>query len=96
MKEETKSFIEANICLMGADWTLDQQANEIAMFIIEDYEAAGIPGLIPELSIDGGPGVSQEKFDREVEGAFSWLTAEVKAYLTSHSTTLSTQTNVTG
>lgn len=62
----------------------DPQA--LAMAVIENYDKAGIPNLLPELAISkeelGLPGyVDQKEFDREVEGAYSFLIGEISRWL---------------
>ena len=76
MDKELREFFIASSRHLPENWDLETKASELGRYVIENG-----PSGLPELSIDGGPGVPQEIFDREVEGAYSFFRWEALRFL---------------
>lgn len=73
-----REFAQDRRSQLPIGWSIQQKADELALWGIE----AGY-GNVPELSIDGEPGLAQHDYDMAVEEAFSFLRGEARAVLMS-------------
>lgn len=80
MNEITKAYIQKCLEYVPTDWPLETKASKLAMYVIENYDEAGIPDLLPELDMGGGY-KAQHELDQAVEEAYSWLQGEIRHYL---------------